>query len=76
MVVVAPGGQPQSLHQDCGKHIFDFRGTLEPSVSCMWALVDYTETNGATRMVPGSHRWPNNRVPTYGGVEKCRHART
>ena len=35
MVACAPGAKAQSLHQDGGKHIFDFRGLLEPSVSTM-----------------------------------------
>jgi ectoine hydroxylase-related dioxygenase (phytanoyl-CoA dioxygenase family) len=30
----------------------------------MWALTDFTTANGATRLVPGSHRKPN---PEYGG---------
>lgn len=30
----------------------------------MWALTDFTAENGATRLVPGSHRKPN---PDYGG---------
>ena len=59
------GNKPQSQHQDIGKHIFDFRGLLEPSVSTMWALRDYTATNGATRVVPGSHKWNRYRSPDY-----------
>lgn len=30
----------------------------------MWALTDFTDANGATRLVPGSHLKPN---PDYGG---------
>jgi ectoine hydroxylase-related dioxygenase (phytanoyl-CoA dioxygenase family) len=30
----------------------------------MWALTDFTEANGATRVIPGSHLWDHS--PTYG----------
>lgn len=30
----------------------------EKCVTVMWAVTDFTATNGATRVVPGSHRWP------------------
>ncbi|MBV9951980.1 MAG: phytanoyl-CoA dioxygenase family protein [Acidimicrobiia bacterium] len=32
-------------------------------VIVLYALCDFTAENGATRVVPGSHRWPANRKP-------------
>ncbi|MAE61762.1 MAG: phytanoyl-CoA dioxygenase [Planctomycetaceae bacterium] len=48
-----PGGGQAALHQDgectaAGQYI---------TCNSMWPLVDFTETNGATRVVPGSHLW-------------------
>ena len=44
----------------------------------MWALCDFTEANGATRLVPGSHRWEPDRRPdarTRRSPPRCRPAR-
>jgi ectoine hydroxylase-related dioxygenase (phytanoyl-CoA dioxygenase family) len=30
----------------------------ELAISVMWAVSDFTRHNGATRIIPGSHRWP------------------
>ena len=30
----------------------------------MWAITDFTEANGATRIIPGSHLWDHS--PVYG----------
>lgn len=34
--------------------------------NAMWMLDDFTEENGATRLIPGSHRWPRDREPLPG----------
>jgi ectoine hydroxylase-related dioxygenase (phytanoyl-CoA dioxygenase family) len=46
-----PGGAPSRLPRP------------HYGVSTIWALDDFTETNGATEIVPGSHLWTETRVP-------------
>lgn len=50
----APGHGQQALHADW------MRTASEPFhlVTTLWLLDDYTPDNGATRLVPGSHRMP------------------
>ena len=36
--------------------------TPERALAIVWALTDFTLENGATRLVPGSHRWPRERA--------------
>lgn len=52
-----PGSPAQFLHQD--ELAFDGYpfGSYEVQVSTLWALSDYTEEMGATRVVPGSHNF-------------------
>ena len=47
-----PGYGHQAIHADWGW------GVREPEVvNAIWLLDDFTEENGPTRVVPGSHRW-------------------
>lgn len=57
--IARPGGVPMYLHADQG--YVDF-WTPKPLVANIaWMLDDFTEANGATRLVPGSHLIPERR---------------
>ena len=36
---------------------------IETQFSTVWAINDFTKENGATQLVPGSHKWDKNRQP-------------
>lgn len=53
--IAGPGGVCQALHRDSGMAP---DSTPYPIVAnIMWLLDDFTDENGATRVVPGSHRF-------------------
>ncbi|MGD9891932.1 MAG: phytanoyl-CoA dioxygenase family protein [Dehalococcoidia bacterium] len=59
-IEIGPGEKAQSLHRDDG--IYPIRLPHdELVVNTMWALDDFTEANGATHVIPGSHRWVDRR---------------
>lgn len=62
-ISIDPGEDAQPLHAD--DTLYDLPRPHAPLVcNAMWALTDFTEKNGATRVVPGSHRFPEK--PAYG----------
>jgi ectoine hydroxylase-related dioxygenase (phytanoyl-CoA dioxygenase family) len=65
IISVYPGSPPQPLHQDqLAWDFFPFPDDYHIQCNLLWALSDYTEEMGATRIVPGSQY--NGRDKTYG----------
>jgi ectoine hydroxylase-related dioxygenase (phytanoyl-CoA dioxygenase family) len=62
-IAIDPGETAQPIHSDDQVIPLD---KPHRSIVCnsMWALTDFTDANGATRLVPGSHKKPS---PEYGG---------
>ena len=55
IINIGPGSQAQGLHRDqwCF-NMFPFPADMDVEVSTIWALDDFTEENGATRVIPNS----------------------
>jgi len=63
-IAIDPGEVAQPIHAD--DMVIPLDKPHRPIVcNSMWALTDFTEANGATRLAPGSHKLPN---PEYGGA--------
>ena len=61
LIQIGPGETKQELHRDesAWPEVPVPRPPLE--IEAMFALSDFTAANGATQVVPGSHRWPLER---------------
>jgi ectoine hydroxylase-related dioxygenase (phytanoyl-CoA dioxygenase family) len=54
-ISIGPGETAQNLHTDDTVYPLP-RPHEEVVTNCMWAIDDFTEENGATHLLPGSHR--------------------
>ena len=58
MMIIGPGESEQVLHRDADNwRTMNRPDGFEVTVSCMFAITDFTPEVGATRVVPGSNRW-------------------
>jgi ectoine hydroxylase-related dioxygenase (phytanoyl-CoA dioxygenase family) len=62
-ISILPGETAQPIHAD--DQLIPLPKPHVPTVcNTMWALTDFTERNGATRVIPGTHTAPDS--PEYG----------
>jgi len=62
-IAIDPGESAQPIHAD--DQLIPLAKPHVPTVcNTMWALTDFTEANGATRLIPGSH--VRDHSPDYG----------
>ena len=62
VMYIEPGEEAQVMHRDTG--IYPLQNPVPPmTLGTLWAMNDFTVENGATRLVPGSHLWKDERKP-------------
>ena len=63
MIQIGPGEEAQPLHRDHWAMLWRYPDYgRQVRLQIMVAVTDFTEENGATRVVPGSHTWSEERV--------------
>ena len=61
VIRILPGEIAQVMHKD--RWSWSYLKGMEPQLNTIWALTDFIQRNGATRVVPGSQHWPDSRRP-------------
>lgn len=57
VIAIGPGEKGQAIHRDqWAFDFFPFPSGYEVQCNTIWAMNDFTEANGATRLIPGSHK--------------------
>lgn len=58
LISIEPGQDAQYIHRDqWAFDFFSFPNGYEVTCNTIWAMTDFTEENGGTRVIPGSHQF-------------------
>jgi ectoine hydroxylase-related dioxygenase (phytanoyl-CoA dioxygenase family) len=61
VISIGPDSPGQSIHRDqWAFDFFEFPSDYDVQCNTIWALTDFTEANGATRLLPGSQHLPDS----------------
>jgi ectoine hydroxylase-related dioxygenase (phytanoyl-CoA dioxygenase family) len=61
VISIGPDSPGQSIHRDqWAFDFFEFPSDYHVQCNTIWALTDFTEENGATRLMPGSQELPDS----------------
>jgi ectoine hydroxylase-related dioxygenase (phytanoyl-CoA dioxygenase family) len=78
-IAIEPGSPAQAIHRDeWAFDLYPFPSDHHVQCNTIWAMTDFTEENGATRLIPGSQDWPiehghqiDETVPAEMGKGSC-----
>jgi ectoine hydroxylase-related dioxygenase (phytanoyl-CoA dioxygenase family) len=69
-IAIGPGQPAQPIHRDqWAFDFFPFPDGYDVQLNTIWALTEFTEANGATRVVPGSNRGPVDALGAYDAAD-------
>jgi hypothetical protein len=70
VIAIGPGEPAQQIHRDqWAFDFFPFPKGYDVQCNTIWAMTDFTEANGATRVIPGSHRDEDKRQFVHEDTE-------
>lgn len=70
IINILPGSDAQLLHHDDASYPIP-RPRAPLGAATVWAIDEFTQENGATVVIPGSHLWSNDRIPSEGEALSC-----
>ena len=70
-ISIGPNETAQILHRDRGVWGGYVPRKIETQFSTVWGITDFTKENGATQIVPGSHKWDKDRLPLESEIESA-----